>query len=121
MADVRLRRQNDANLTCAPIVHTIKVMRYLWDPIKQRSNLKKHGVEFADAAVALEDEHALTVLDEESETEYRFQTLCIGAVPDVLMVVHTEEIDGVTTIISARLAIPSEREYYYEGIKNNGY
>jgi len=120
-ATVRLHGHIFANLTCAPNVHTIDFMRYLWDPIKQRSNLKKHHVEFADAVVALVDEYALTVLDEDSETEYRFQTLCIGAVPDVLMVVHTEEIDGFTTIISARLAEPSEREYYYEGIKNNGY
>jgi len=40
-------------------------MRFLWDPAKQRTNLKKHGVEFADAAVALEDERAITVLDED--------------------------------------------------------
>jgi len=82
-------------------VHTVYATRYLWDPIKQRRNLKKHRIEFADEAVALEDVYALTVLDKDSETEYRFQTLCIGAVPDVLMVVHTEEIDGITTIISA--------------------
>ena len=42
-------------------------IRYLWDPAKQRKNLKKHHVEFADAAVALEDENALTVLDEDSQ------------------------------------------------------
>ena len=91
-------------------------MRYLWDPVKQRSNLKKHGIEFADAAVALEDQHALTVLDEDSPGEYRYQTLCVGPSPDVLMVVHTEEIDGLITIISARLAEPSERRQYYDGI-----
>ena len=84
-------------------------MRYLWDPAKQRKNLKKHGIEFADAAVALEDENALTVLDEDSRSEYRYRTLCIGPSPDVLMVVHTEEIDGIITIISARLAEPPER------------
>ena len=91
-------------------------MRYGWDPIKQRSNLKKHGVEFADAAIGLEDENALTVLDSGSETEYRYQTLCVGSEPNVLMVVHTEEIDGLITIISARLAEPPERQQYYEGI-----
>ena len=91
-------------------------MRYLWDPIKQRTNLRKHGVEFADAAIGLEDESALTVLDEDSETEYRYQTLCMGPQPDVLMVVHTEEINELITIISARLAEPLERQQYYEGI-----
>ena len=95
-------------------------MRYLWDPAKQRSNLKKHGVEFADAALALEDEDALTVIDEASESEYRYLTLCVGPMPDVLMVVHTEEIEGLITIISARLAEPPERRQYYEG-KDYGY
>ena len=93
-------------------------MRYLWDPTKQRANLKKHGVEFADAAIALEDERAITVTDEDSEGEYRFITLCEGPLPDVLVVVHTEEIDELITIISARLAEPAERQQYYEGIKN---
>lgn len=93
-------------------------MRFLWDPVKQRSNLKKHKIEFADAAVALEDENALTVLDNDSENEYRYLTLCVGSKPDVLMVVHTEEIDGIVTIISARLAEPAERKHYYEGISN---
>lgn len=95
-------------------------MHYLWDPSKQRSNLKKHGIEFADAALALEDENALTVIDEESHGELRFLTLCIGPSPNVLMVVHTEEIEGSITIISARLAEPPERRQYYEGI-NYGY
>lgn len=91
-------------------------MRYLWDPIKQRANLKKHGVEFADAAVSLEDEHALTVIDEDSEGEYRFITLCESTSPEVLVVVHTEEIGGHITIISARQVEPPERQQYYEGI-----
>ena len=93
-----------------------RAMRYLWDPVKQRKNLKKHRVEFADAAVALEDENALTVLDEDSQGEYRFQTLCVGSLPDVLLVVHTEEHEGLITIISARLAEPVERQQYFEGL-----
>lgn len=95
-------------------------MHYLWDPLKQRINLKKHSVEFADAAVALEDENAITVIDDDSQGEYRFITLCVGPSPDVLVVVHTEEVEEQITIISARLAEPSERQQYYEGI-NYGY
>lgn len=47
----------------------------------------------------LEDERAITVADEDSEEEYRFITLCEGPSPDVLVVVHTEEIDELITII----------------------
>lgn len=43
-------------------------------------------------------------------------SLCVGPSPDVLMVVHTEEIDGFITSISARLAEPPEKRQYYEGI-----
>lgn len=91
-------------------------MRYLWDSVKQRKNLNKHGVEFADAAIALEDDNALTVVDEDSQGEYRFLTLCVGPMPDVLFVVHTEELEGMITIISARVAEPAERRQYYKGI-----
>ncbi|HTF26063.1 MAG TPA: BrnT family toxin [Candidatus Limnocylindria bacterium] len=34
-----------------------------WDPAKARANLSKHGVDFADAATALEDDRALTIRD----------------------------------------------------------
>jgi len=33
-------------------------MDYEWDPKKARDNLKKHGVDFADAVISLEDENA---------------------------------------------------------------
>lgn len=39
---------------------------YEWDAAKADSNLRKHGVEFADAVAALEDPLALTVLDPDS-------------------------------------------------------
>ena len=52
-------------------------MNVTWDPVKAKSNLRKHGVDFADAAVALEDENALTVLDSE-QSEMRYKTLAMS-------------------------------------------
>ena len=46
-----------------------------WDPKKADANLRKHGVNFADAALALEDEHAMTIGDVASASEERFMTL----------------------------------------------
>lgn len=92
-------------------------MYIVWDPTKAASNLKKHGVNFADAALALEDENALTILDEES-SEYRFKTLAISPEDNVLMVIHVEEDEDTIRIISARLAEVSEREHYYSGDYN---
>jgi len=34
-----------------------------WDPAKARANLRKHGIDFADAVAALEDEAPLTIQD----------------------------------------------------------
>ena len=46
-------------------------MSFEWDPAKATSNLRKHGIDFADAVSALEDESALTMEDALSEGERR--------------------------------------------------
>jgi uncharacterized DUF497 family protein len=47
-------------------------MEYQWDRAKAARNLKKHGVAFADAALALEDPLALTMADPDAIDESRF-------------------------------------------------
>jgi uncharacterized DUF497 family protein len=44
-------------------------MEYQWDQAKAAANLKKHGVAFSDAALALEDPHALTMADPDALDE----------------------------------------------------
>ena len=44
-------------------------MDYQWDPNKAKSNLKKHGVGFADAVSVFEDENAVTIEDEHEKRE----------------------------------------------------
>ena len=39
-------------------------MEFEWDSKKAISNLKKHGVDFADAIAVLEDERAITIPDD---------------------------------------------------------
>ena len=51
-----------------------------WDPAKAAENLEKHGVDFADAAISLEDPNALTDSDPDASDEERF--ICLGADPD---------------------------------------
>jgi len=47
-----------------------------WDIAKAASNVAKHGVRFADAALVFDDPVALTVVDDESDpTEQRFVVL----------------------------------------------
>ena len=38
-------------------------MELEWDPRKAKENLRKHGVDFADAVIALEDDNGLTIED----------------------------------------------------------
>ena len=86
-----------------------------WGPRKAAENLRKHGVDFADAVIALEDENALTIEDNDHE-EQRFKTLGIGPRLNVLYVVHAYHDNDCIRIISARKADRSETEQYYRGI-----
>lgn len=86
-----------------------------WDPRKAAENLRKHGVDFADAIIALEDENALTIEDNDHE-EQRFKTLGIGPRLKILYVIHALRDNDYIRIISARKADRSETEQYYRGI-----
>ncbi len=95
-------------------MHTLADVGYEWDPKKAASNLRKHGIDFADAATLFEDESALTVDDDDPE-EKRFITIGMDALARVLVVVYTWRRENIR-IISARNATPSERRAYEEGL-----
>ena len=75
----------------------------------------KHGVDFADAVVVLEDENALTIEDKDHD-EVRFKTLGMGPYLDILYVVHIEVSANCIRIISARRANKKETKYYFRGL-----
>ena len=74
-----------------------------WDESKADANLHKHGIDFADAVTALEDEMALTMRDESSDEEERWITLGIDAPGRLAVVVYTWREDNIR-LISARAA-----------------
>jgi uncharacterized DUF497 family protein len=82
-----------------------------WDPQKAEANLQKHGVDFADAAIALEDELAITISDPASGAEERFASLCSDPYGRLLAVVYTWRGERIR-IISARKATSRERQQY---------
>jgi hypothetical protein len=84
-----------------------------WDSGKAIRNLRKHGIDFADAATVLEDELALTVDDTEPD-EDRFVTVGMDALGRVLTVVCTWR-DGEPRLITARNASRVERRAYGRG------
>jgi len=91
----------------------IEVVGFEWDAGKAGTNLRKHRVDFADAATAVEDPFALTMRDESSENEERWITLGMAVTGDLLVVVWTWR-GEVIRLISARPAIPRERSQYEE-------
>jgi uncharacterized DUF497 family protein len=84
-----------------------------WDPAKARANFTKHGVRFADAVTALEDDSALTIPDLSPEDEERWVTMGLDAFGRLLVVVYTWRGERVR-LISARQATPDERRQYEE-------
>ena len=86
-------------------------MEFEWDSVKAASNRLKHGVDFADAALALEDEFALTQPDPDTEGEDRFVSLGLDPLGRLLVTVFTHRNDNIR-IISSRLASRGERRRY---------
>ena len=75
-------------------------------------NRKKHGIDFRDAALLFNDENYLKFYDaEHSDDEDRYNI--IGKVGEILFVVYTERKTRIR-IISARIATPQERRWYYD-------
>ena len=87
-------------------------MSYQWDPNKAFANLRKHGIDFADAIEVLSDDSAMTIEDARFEEE-RFITIGVDAFSRILVVVYTGCGDSIR-LISARKADRPERQQYLE-------
>jgi uncharacterized DUF497 family protein len=89
-------------------------LRFVWDPAKARTNLKKHPVSFEEGATIFGDPLSATIGDpDHSEGDARFVTVGLSARGRVLVVAHADD-DEATRIISARTATRSERKSYEE-------
>jgi len=89
-------------------------MSYVWDPDKAANNLKKHGVEFADAVGVLEDELALVREDIADYEEERFIAVGMDYLGRLLTVIFTYRSEDIR-LISARKATKKERLDYESG------
>lgn len=88
-------------------------MVYQWNRDKAAANLRKHGIDFADAVSVFSDDLAITIPDERFDEE-RFVTIGVDAFGQVLVVVYTMRDDEIR-IISARKATRQERQQYEDG------
>ncbi len=89
-------------------------MTFEWDDRKSIANLKKHGVSFSEARTIFGDPLSITVADSDhSDTEQRFVDIGMSEKGRVLVISYTERRASIR-IISARCALPVERNSYEE-------
>ena len=84
---------------------------FLWDRVKARQNLQRHGVAFEQAAEAFFDPF-LRVVDAGTDTETRDAVLGIDLHWRLLFVVHVLVEESRFRIVSARKATRSEWTLY---------
>jgi uncharacterized DUF497 family protein len=91
--------------------------RLSWDETKRQSNLRKHGLDFADVAEVLESRYRFDISAVRGG-ELRMQSIsyALGFLA-VLTVVYTER-EGATRVISFRRASNKEREVYGVWLQN---
>jgi uncharacterized protein len=92
------------------------MLKFEWDPVKAKSNQRKHQVAFKEAATVFRDTMSITFYDpDHSEEEDRLMTVGFSTTGRLLMVAHTERGDQIR-IISARELTRVERKAYEEEI-----
>ena len=90
-----------------------------WDKNKAKENIKKHKVNFENAATIFKDPRQISLFDEwHSNKEDRWVTIGLSENGSLLVVHHTyNQIDNETAsirIISSRKATKKEKQYYME-------
>jgi uncharacterized DUF497 family protein len=91
-------------------------MEFEWDKNKNKLNIKKHNVSFAEASEIFDGPVLSWIDDRQDYGEARI--ISIGQIDNliILVVVHTER-HQKCRIISARKAKLTEREKFYEYFK----
>jgi len=87
---------------------------FVWDEAKRRLNLRKHGIDFADAEKIF---RGVTFTAEDTREDYGEQRfLTLGLLEDqVVSVAHTEQGEEIC-IISIRKATKHEARFYFSQI-----
>ena len=89
-------------------------LEFEWDHEKAKTNRKKHGVTFEEAATVFADPLALTIPDpDHSEDEDRYITVGESTQRRIVVVSAVDRND-IIRIISARIANRRERRQYEE-------
>jgi len=93
------------------------MMNFEWDENKNRSNILKHGIDFADIYRVFEGPMIVRVDDRKEYGEVRWRGT--GYLINNVVIVVYVEIDGDTIrVISARKALRHERRQFEQALRN---
>ena len=90
------------------------MLQFVWDREKAAANLRKHGVDFEEAATAFGDPLSVTIPDpDHSADEQRWLIVGESGVGRLIVVAYTERSNEIR-LITARPATRRERQTYEE-------
>jgi len=90
------------------------MLQFVWDRDKAAANLRKHGVDFEEAATAFGDQLSLTIRDpDHSVGEERWLLVGETSAGRLVVVAYTERGDEIR-LITARSTTRRERQTYEE-------
>ena len=101
----------------------MKEVEFIWDEKKNAANIKKHGIDFQEAATVFFDDYAIMFDDpDHSEGEDRFLIIGYSLKQRVCIVSHCYREGGdLIRIISARKALKDEIRDYKDFMEGSGY
>ena len=88
-------------------------MKIEWDEKKRKLNIKKHGIDFADAVKIFEGATFTMKDDRFDYSENRYITL--GMLKGIIIVIAHSEEDELIRVISMRKATKNEQKIYFKG------
>ena len=92
-------------------------MKFIWDRRKNKANIKKHELDFADAYMVFESPMLVGLDDREEYGEDRW--IGVGLIENrVVVIVFTEPEEDTIRVISFRKATTDERNNYEQEYKN---
>lgn len=92
-------------------------MRFEWNEHKNRTNIRKHGIDFADAWEIFTHPMLVALDDREDYIEDRW--VGIGMLKSrIVVVVYTERGEDTIRIISLRKALAYEQKRYEQTLKD---
>lgn len=87
-------------------------LTFAWDPHKALNNLRKHGINFAEATTVFDDPLGATLSDPVHSTdEDRYLIIGLSNRGRLLIVAFAEHAERIRIINARRLTVQEQRQY----------